>query len=207
MDNNIMFKVPIVGDSGVGKTCLLKKLLNPNENFEKIPKASLFLDFHIQKTTSDGKIFKIQFIDTMGMEKYRSVVKTIYKDADAFLIVFDVNDEISFDNITYWILDIKDQIDFKNVDLILIANKCDLERKVSEKRVENFEKKNDLGVNYNFFNTSAFTGLGVYEVFDCLTLKLAEKIELKKKQKEQKKVKVKVDNSENNDKQKKKRCC
>ena len=135
MDNNVIFKVPIVVDSGVGKTCFLKKLLNPNENFENVPKVSVNLDYHIQKTTSDGKVFKIQFIDTMGMEKYKSLVKTIYKDSDAFLIVFDVTDEISFDNITYWILDIKDQIDIKNVDLILIANKCDLERKVSEKRV------------------------------------------------------------------------
>jgi len=204
MDNNVLFKVPIIGDSGVGKTCFLKKLLNPNENFEKLPKGSIAFDFHIQKTTSDGKVFKIQFIDTMGMEKYRSVVKTIYKDADAFLIVFDVTDEISFDNITYWILDIKGQIDIKNVDLILIANKCDLERKVSEKRVENFEKRNDLGVHYNFFNTSAFTGLGVYEVFDCLTLKLAEKIELKKKQN---KNKVNINKSENNIKKKKIKCC
>ena len=157
----------------------------------------------MQKTTSDGKIFKIEFIDTMGEEKYRSLVKTIYKDSDAFLIVFDVTDEISFDNITYWILSIKEQIDIKNVDLILIANKCDLERKVSEKRVENFEKKNDLGVHYNFFNTSAYTGMGVYEVFECLTLKLAEKIDLKKKQNENK---VKVDKTGNN-KKKGKKCC
>ena len=203
MDNNVMFKVPIVGDSGVGKTCLLKKLLNPNENFEKRPKASINFDYHIEKATSDGKVFKIQFIDTMGMEKYRSIVKTIYKDADAFLIVFDVTDEISFDNITYWILNIKEQIDIKNVDLILLANKCDLERKVSEKRVENFEKKNNLGVHYNFFNTSAYTGLGVNEVFDCLNLKLSEKIELKKKQKIDK-IKFK---SENRVKPQKKRCC
>ena len=204
MDNNVLFKVPIVGDSGVGKTCFLKKLLNPNENFEDVPKASVNFDYQIQKTTSDGKVFKIQFIDTMGMEKHKSLVKTIYKDSDAFLIVFDVTDEISFDNITYWILDIKDQIDIKNVDLILIANKCDLERKVSEKRVENFEKKNDLGVHYNFFNTSAFTGLGVYEVFDCLTLKLAEKIELKKKQK---KDKVNITKTENNNKTNKECSC
>ena len=144
MDNNVTFKVPIVGDSGVGKTCFLKKLLNPNEKFDETAKISVNFDYHIQKTTSDGKAFNILFIDTMGMEKFRSLVKTIYKDTDAFLIVFDVNDEISFDNITYWILEIKDQIDIKNVELILIANKCDLERKVSEKRVENFEKKNDL---------------------------------------------------------------
>ena len=141
----------------------------------------------------------------MGMEKFRSLVKNIYKDADAFLIVFDVTDEISFDNITYWILNIKEQIDIKNVDLILLANKCDLERKVSEKRVENFEQKNNLGVHYNFFNTSAFTGLGVHEVFDCLTFKLAGKIEMKKKQKEGK-VNVTKSESENNVKQKK-RCC
>ena len=204
MDNKVMFKVPIIGDSGVGKTCLLKKLLNPNESFEEIPKASINFDYHIEKATSDGEVFKIQFIDTMGMEKYRSLVKTIYKDADAFLIVFDVTEEISFDNITYWILDIQNQIDIKNVDLILIANKCDLERKVSEKRVENFEKKNDLGVHYNFFNTSAYTGLGLNEVFDCLILKLVEKIELKKKQIIDK---IKFNKSENNNKPKKKRCC
>ena len=201
MDNNVIFKVPIIGDSGVGKTCFLKKLLNPNENFETVPSNSVNLDFQIQKTTFDGKVFKIQFIDTMGMEKYRSIVRNIYKDADAFLIAFDVTDEISFDNITYWILEIKDQIDIKNVDLILIANKCDLERKVSEKRVENFEKKNNLGVHYNFFNTSAYTGLGIYDVFDCLTQKLAQKIELKKKQKIDK---VNIVESNNN---KKKRCC
>ena len=61
-----------------------------------------------------------------------------------------------------------------------------------------------MGIHYNFFNTSAYTGLEVYEVFDCLTLKLAEKIELKKKQK---KDKVNIVKSENNIKQNKKRCC
>ena len=63
MNNNITFKVPIIGDSGVGKTCFLKKLLNPNENFEeKLPSITMKLDYHMQKTTYDGKVFNIQLL-------------------------------------------------------------------------------------------------------------------------------------------------
>ena len=201
-EKDITFNVAIVGDSGVGKTCLLKKLIDNNFDLEKnasSPTINVELSMFI--TSSDGNRIKIMFFDTAGAEKYKSTIWNSIKSACAFLIVFDLTDEVSFDNVIYWKDQIKEHINLQEIDIIMVANKCDLERKVTTKRIENFEKKNDFGTNYLFFETSAKTGQGINECLEGLVDKIMFRYEnLINKNDINKKIKLTKDNN-------KKNCC
>ena len=179
-ENEVIFWVSIIGDSGVGKTCLLKKIIDEKFDFNKnIPKGTVCLDFQIYKTSKNGKRILIQFVDTAGAEKYNSMNWANLKKVCAFLIVFDITDEVSFDNVIYWKDQIKEHVNINDVDLILVANKCDLEekRKVDSKRIVNFEKRNDFGTHYMFFETSAKTGKGINECIEGLIEKITFRYE------------------------------
>ena len=176
MNEEIIFNVAIVGDSGVGKTCLIKKFLN--KNFDcKSTQTTTGVSQYFYKTSINGKKVKIIFSDTAGEEKFHSLNWISIKRADVFFIVFDLTDEVSFDNIIYWKDEIKEHFDISKVDLIMVANKCDLERKVSSKRIENFKKKNKFGTNYMFCETSAMTGEGIDKCFKELINKIENKFE------------------------------
>ena len=175
--NFIDFKVSIIGDSNVGKTCIIKKFIEGN-NFnlnEEPPTTTMGNDHFIYSTTIDGKAIRITFLDTIGTEKYRSIVSSSIRGSDGLLIVFDLTCEESFDNINYWVNQAKEVIDIQNVEVFMIGNKSDLERKVSEIRIENFKKKNNLNVKFNYFETSALTGKGISECMLDLLDKLLER--------------------------------
>ena len=116
---------------------------------------------YIHYTTLDGKKIIIEFVDTMGQERFKSIVINSLKGCHGLLIVFDLTNEESFDNIIYWVNQAKEVINIDYVDVTMIGNKCDLERKVSKERIENFKKKNNLNIKFNYFETSALTGDGV----------------------------------------------
>ena len=176
--DQIKFNVGIVGNSNVGKTCLLQKLIDKNFDLTvNKPKPTIFISPSMYITSSNGKRIQIQFFDTAGTEKYHSAIWSNLKSACAFLIVFDLTDEVSFDDVIYWKDQIKEHVDLKKVDIIMVANKCDLERKVSTNRIENFEKKNDFGTNYLFFETSALTGEGINECLEGLVNKILYRYE------------------------------
>ena len=204
-DDEIIFNVGIVGDASVGKTCLLQKLLDKNFDLTiNQPKPTIFISPSMFITSKDGKRIKIQFFDTAGAEKYHSVISNHLKSACAFLIVFDLTDEVSFDNVIYWKDQIKEHVDLNNIDLIMVANKCDLEneRKVTTNRIENFEKKNQFGTNYLFYETSAKTGHGLDECVEGLVNKILTRYEnLTDKNKINQNIKLKKD------KNKKSRIC
>jgi len=171
------FKISIIGDTNVGKTCIIKKFIEGNkfDLKENTPGPTITISHYIHPTTLDGKKIRINFQDTMGTEKFRSIVLSSLRGADGLLIVFDLNCEESFDNIIYWVNQAKQVIDIKNVEVYMIGNKCDLERKVSEKRIENFKRKNNLDVKFNYFETSALTGNGINECMLDLLDKLLER--------------------------------
>ena len=172
-EKDLIFNVAIVGDSGVGKTCLLKKLIDNNFDLEQNESpATINVELSMFITSNNGERIKIMFFDTAGAEKYNSIIWNSIKRACAFLIVFDLTDEVSFDNVIYWKDQIKEHVNLQDVDIIMVANKCDLERKVTTNRIENFEKKNDFGTNYLFFETSAKTGQGINECLEGLVNKI-----------------------------------
>ena len=211
MNNNdiIKFKISIIGDSGVGKTCILKKFLE-RDKFDlkkETPLPTIGIDPYIHSTTLDGKKLLIEFVDTFGTEQFKSIVKSSLRGSHGLLIVFDLTDEESFDNIIYWFNQAKEVIDINYVDVTMIGNKCDLERKVSKERIENFKRKNNLNIKFNYFETSALTGDGISEcmlnVIDNIN-KLYENY--KKNNNNNKQNSVQINNNNNKD-EKKSGCC
>jgi small GTP-binding protein len=189
------FTIAVIGDQYVGKTSLLNKYLNKNT----LVKATIGNTYESKNTSLDGKKVTINFIDTSGQDRFKAITKSIFHEADGFIIVFDLNNEITFDNILYWFYEIKNTIDIHDTEILMIGNKNDLERKVSLQRIHNFEKINNLGIEYLFHETSAKTGDGVDESISILIEKLIKHYEDNKKNNKIKPKNIKLGQNNNNE--------
>ena len=189
------FTIAVIGDQFVGKTSLLNKYLNK----DTLVKATIGNTYESKNTSLDGKKVIINFIDTSGQDKFKAITKSIFHEADGFIIVFDLNNEITFDNILYWFYEIKNTIDIHDTEILMIGNKNDLERKVSLQRIHNFEKINNLGIEYLFHETSAKTGDGVDESISILIEKLIKHYEDNKKNNKIKPKNIKLGQNNNNE--------
>jgi len=158
---DLSFKIILVGDSGVGKSCLsIKASRNYFEDFYSPTVGFEFLTFNVK--VEDQNI-KLQIWDTCGQEVYRSLISSFYRSASLAIIVYSIDSEESFSNIEKWLNDIKSQSN-PNIKIFLIGNKADLEdkRQVTKENGENFFKLNNLSY---FSETSAKTGFNVQNVF------------------------------------------
>ena len=158
---DLNFKIIIIGDSGVGKSCLsIKASRNYFEDFYSPTVGFEFLTFNVQ--VEDQNI-KLQIWDTCGQEVYRSLISSFYRSASLAIIVYSIDSEQSFTNVEKWLNDIKSQSS-PDIKIFLIGNKADLEdkRKIPKEKGEIFVNDNKL----NFFSeASAKTGLNVQNIF------------------------------------------
>merc|ERR1719219_2177258 len=122
-DDSHTFKLVMVGDSGVGKSCLLEKFLDLSSTNAFISTIGVDVRTHVLKL--DGQSVKLQVWDTGGQERYRPVLATCYKNAFGVLLVYDVTNKKSFTNLQQWIAEVNE---FASTDLpkLLIGNKADL---------------------------------------------------------------------------------
>ena len=158
-----LFKLLIIGESGVGKTCLLLRFTD--DSFTANHLTTIGIDFKIKIINLENKMIKLQIWDTAGQERFRTITKTYYKGAHGIILTYDVTDETSFKNIKNWIKQIEQNAQ-NNVCKVLVGNKCDKpDRKVSE------EEGKALAEEYkmSFFETSAKTNQNVNETFNFLT--------------------------------------
>lgn len=154
-------KLLIIGETGVGKTSLL--LSFTGENLQN-KGATIGVDFKHKMLTIDGKITKLQIWDTAGQERFRTLTKSYFKLAQGIILVFDLTDENSIDNLKTWIDQIKENTSENTVN-ILVGNKSDKdERKVSSELAKSFAEKN----NMKYFETSSRNKESVNEMFDVL---------------------------------------
>ena len=116
-------KVVIVGDSGVGKSNLIKRFTT-NE-FNENSKATVGVEFLSKSYKINDKIFKIEMWDTAGQERYKSITAAYYKGAKGALLVYDTTSAQSFENIDKWLSEIKEKTN-KDIKLIIVGNKIDL---------------------------------------------------------------------------------
>ena len=118
-----VFKVVTIGDSAVGKTCLINRIAS--DEFYETPATvgSSYMECLIE--LANGESVKIRLFDTAGQERYRSMTKLVYQSADAIILVFDVTNKSSFDNIRNWLIDIKDKAPV-DVRIYVLGNKIDL---------------------------------------------------------------------------------
>ncbi len=123
-DYDMIFKVVLIGDSGVGKSNILSRYLHNEFNFDT--KATVGVEFGSKKFELNDYKIKIQVWDTAGQERYKSITNAYYKGAKGALLVYDISKKETFDSVDRWIPDLKVNGD-ENLAIILVGNKCDLE--------------------------------------------------------------------------------
>ncbi len=164
------FKILTIGESGVGKTCILRRFVE--NKFLKTHLATIGIDFRTKVVRVYGRDIKLKIWDTAGQERYHNITNQIYKGADGICLVYDVTDESSFEKIKDWIEQIKSNIGEEEITLVLIANKCDIEERTISKE-KGQQMADELKVNY--YETSALDGVGINEAFEGLTKEIMKK--------------------------------
>ena len=177
------FKMIVVGDAGVGKSCLTSKA--SKGIFEETYAATIGFEFLAFNVKLNDKVVKLQIWDTCGQEIYRSLISSFYKNSSLAMMVYAINNKESFTHIESWLKEVKLQSN-PDVKIFLIGNKSDLEeeRKVSKEEANIFKEEN--GINF-FSETSAKSGINAKEVF-IEAAKLLYSEHLKYKENKRKKV-------------------
>ena len=165
-DYNYLFKVVLIGDSHVGKSTFLIKYATDEFLSDCFP--TIGVDFRVvTKLTAENKVVKLQIWDTAGQEKYRNLISSYYRGVHGVLILFDICDEESFNNLEFWIDDIKTHHGQKSV-IYIIGNKIDLvsKRVISLDDAKKFCKERD----YKYFEVSSKdnTIFPINEIFEEL---------------------------------------
>ncbi len=157
------FKILLLGDTSVGKTCFLKRYTD--DTFQDAYLSTIGFDFKFKMVElKNGKKVKVQLWDTAGQERFRTIAKSYYKGAHGIILVYDVTNQKSFDNIKNWVNQIKEEASSK-VCIILIANKID-----SDERVVSKVDGEALAKNYGLkiYEASAKENINVTEAFQDL---------------------------------------
>jgi small GTP-binding protein len=168
IDPEYCFKLVILGDSGVGKTSLVKYEIN--NSFINSNNSSKIFEHSFKNFSISEKIVRLQIWDTCGQEIYHSSIKNFYKSALCIIVVFSLDSLDSFYNVNEWIKEIKENNSEDSI-IVLIGNKSDLSkpRIIPKVLIEDYCKKNEIE---NYFETSAKTGENVHEIFKNLLKQL-----------------------------------
>lgn len=165
------FKIILLGDIAVGKTSVLSRFTK--NSFSEDYKCSVGVDLQSKKVFIDEKtgVFLI-FWDTCGEERFKSVSRQYYRDANGIILVFDLTNRISFENLHGWIIDIRN-FGMKNVDICILGNKVDNE----SKRVVSFIEAKDYAQSQScsYFEVSAKLGTNITLAFESLAKSLINK--------------------------------
>ena len=166
----VLYKILLLGDSSVGKTCFLMRYTD--NTFQEIHMSTIGLDYKLKNIQlEDGKMVKIQIWDTAGQDRFRSITKNYYKGAHGIILIYDITNKKSFENVRTWINQIKEEVSEK-VSIILVGNKIDDEehRVVATEDGEKIAK--ELGLM--FFECSAKSGVNIDSTFNELVKKTVE---------------------------------
>lgn len=155
-----LFKLLLIGDSGVGKSCLLLRFADDTYTESYI--STIGVDFKIRTIDLDGKTIKLQIWDTAGQERFRTITSSYYRGAHGIIVVYDVTDQESFNNVKQWLQEI-DRYASENVNKLLVGNKCDL----TAKRAVEYNKAKEYAdsLNIQFLETSAKSSTNVEQAF------------------------------------------
>ena len=151
---DISFKIIVIGDSSVGKSCLTTQAVR--NNFMEFYQATVGFEFLTFNLRMNSNVVKLQIWDTCGQEVYKSLISNFYRNCSLALIVYAINNRDSFEHAENWLNDLKNQSN-PNVRVFLVGNKSDLEveRKVTKEEAESYKEEKNLDV---FMETSAKTG-------------------------------------------------
>uniref|UniRef100_UPI00358E3BC2 ras-related protein Rab-11B isoform X1 n=1 Tax=Myxine glutinosa TaxID=7769 RepID=UPI00358E3BC2 len=155
-----LFKVVLIGDSGVGKSNLLSRFTRNEFNLES--KSTIGVEFATRSIQVDGKTIKAQIWDTAGQERYRAITSAYYRGAVGALLVYDIAKHLTYENVERWLKELRDHAD-SNIIIMLVGNKSDLRhlRAVPTDEARAFAEKNNL----SFIETSALDSTNVEAAF------------------------------------------
>jgi small GTP-binding protein len=162
-DPSLLFKVVIIGDSGVGKSNLMTRYTSNDFGPETQP--TIGVEFMTKNVKVGGRDAKVQIWDTAGQERFRAISRSIYHGAKGALLVYDITRQETFDNIPQWLQELKVHV-HATCQIFLIGNKCDLDhlRVVKKETADRFARENGL----SFLETSALDSTNVEKAFQWL---------------------------------------
>ena len=171
-DNEIIFKIITLGDSGVGKTSIINKYITDNYLDNIVSTLGVNFSYKNLIFNKTQKI-KLKLIDTCGQEKFRALSKSYFKNTDGVLYVFGLDDKESFDNIKIWMEYFNKECKIEDIPKILVGNKCDLDtdKELDKNIINEFSEKN----NIKYFSTSAKKGININELFEAMGKMLYKK--------------------------------
>lgn len=167
-----LFKLLLVGDRGVGKSCLLLRFAD--DTYTESPINSIGLDWKIRTLEINGKYIKLQIWDTTGLERFRTVAPSFYPSAHGIIVVYDVTDQASFFNVeSKWLPEIGRNAR-ANVNKLLVGNKCDLTTKkvVDYNTAKQFADR--LGIP--FIEASSKNSTNVDDVFITIATEILNRV-------------------------------
>lgn len=158
-----LFKVVLIGDSGVGKSNLLSRFTRNEFNLES--KSTIGVEFATRSIQVEGKTVKAQIWDTAGQERYRAITSAYYRGAVGALLVYDIAKHLTYENAERWLKELQDHAD-SNIVIMLVGNKSDLRhlRAVPTDEAKAFAEKHGL----SFLETSALDSSNVELAFQTI---------------------------------------
>jgi len=173
---NYLFKIVVIGDHNCGKSCVLLRFAE--NTFRDDHVTTLGVDFKLKTVKLDRDRVRLELWDTAGMERYRTIYNSYYHSAHGVMIVYDITDKRSFDNLkNYWLNEVRMHAP-QNAVLMLVGNKCDLSEDEQHQRKVDFRTVEKLAseLNVSLFEVSAKTGINVEEAFMELARNMRERL-------------------------------
>lgn len=162
-----IYKILLIGDSGVGKSSILVRFTDNvfSNNFV----STIGVDFRVKTIEIDGAIIKLQIWDTAGQERFKTITNSYYRGSNGAIVVFDLADRDSFENLDYWFNDLK-SYSKENIPVIIVGNKSDLlnEQQVTKEEAEKYAKEK----NCNFYATSSKDSVNIFKIFEVIAAKI-----------------------------------
>ncbi|KAG2195085.1 hypothetical protein INT46_002648 [Mucor plumbeus] len=170
-----LFKLLLIGDSGVGKSCLLLRFADDTYTESYI--STIGVDFvrrrKIRTIELEGKTVKLQIWDTAGQERFRTITSSYYRGAHGIIVVYDVTDADSFNNVKQWMQEI-DRYAAEGVNKLLVGNKSDL----TDKKVVEYTEAKEFAdsITIPFLETSAKDSTNVEQAFLTMAKQIKDRM-------------------------------
>ena len=167
------FRLIIIGESAVGKSCLLRRFTEGRYAEHNDPTVGV--DFHTKMVQVDGHNLKLQLWDTAGQERFRAITRSYFRNAAGALLVFNIAEHRTFSKLSEWMDDVQQSAKPHCPVFVLVGNKTDLEkyRQVSKDEAQKFANNNDM----DYIETSARTGACIEEAYVLLARRIYEAIQ------------------------------